>query len=177
MVARIASSHHVGALIETDLGTIECDLFRDRAPHTVENFVGLATGEKTWLDPLSGRKTNKPAYDGTSFHRVIAGFMIQGGDPKGDGSGEPGFTIPDEIWPGAKHDRAGLLCMANRGTDTNGAQFFITDASTPHLDGGYTIFGECRPLDVVHRIANVPTGAGSKPTRRVGIRQVSIGVD
>ena len=88
---------------------------------------------------------NKPAYDGTSFHRIIKGFMIQGGDAKGNGSGEPGYVIKDELWEGAKHDRAGLLCMANRGPNTNGAQFFITDAAAAHLDTSYTIFGECAP--------------------------------
>ncbi len=177
LLPRLASARRVTASIVTDFGVLDCDLFQDRAPRTVENFVGLATGEKEWKDPRTGRRTHEPAYDGSSFHRVIPGFMIQGGDPKGDGSGEPGFVIDDEIWPGAKHDRAGLLCMANRGKNTNGAQFFITDAATPHLDGGYTIFGECRPLDVVHRIATEPRGAADRPNRRIGIQRVTIELD
>jgi peptidyl-prolyl cis-trans isomerase A (cyclophilin A) len=119
---------------------------------------------------------NKPAYDGTTFHRVIKGFMIQGGDPKGNGTGEPGYVIPDEIWSGAKHDRAGLLCMANRGKNTNGAQFFITDAAAPHLDGGYTIFGECQPEQVVHDIAGVSV-SGERPTQPVTIKSVTISRD
>ena len=95
----------------------------------VASFVGLARGLRPWKSPLTGQWTRSPAYDGTRFHRVVKGFMIQGGDPKGSGSGEPGYVIADELWDGAKHDRAGLLCMANRGPDTNGMQFFVTDAS------------------------------------------------
>jgi peptidyl-prolyl cis-trans isomerase A (cyclophilin A) len=99
--------------------------------------------------------------------------MIQGGDPKGNGTGEPGYVFQDEIWDGAKHDRAGLLCMANRGPNTNGAQFFITDASAPHLDRGYTIFGECAPVSVVHAIANVPVQR-ERPVTDVIISSVEI---
>jgi len=164
------------AKIETNKGTLQCKLFDDKAPITVANFIGLATGKRAWKDPRSGEWVNKPAYDGTTFHRIIKGFMIQGGDPKGNGSGEPGYVIKDEIWAGAKHDKAGLLCMANRGPNTNGAQFFITDAAAPHLDGGYTIFGECAPVEVVHDIASVSV-AGERPTQPVTIKTVTISRD
>jgi peptidyl-prolyl cis-trans isomerase A (cyclophilin A) len=164
----------LNAKIETSLGTVDCRLFDDKAPVTVANFIGLATGERTWKDPTSGKWVNKPAYDGTTFHRVIKGFMIQGGDPKGNGSGEPGYVIKDEIWDGAKHDRIGLLCMANRGPNTNGAQFFITEEPKASLDGKYTIFGECAPPQVIHDIAKVPTGMADKPITPVVIKSVKI---
>jgi peptidyl-prolyl cis-trans isomerase A (cyclophilin A) len=164
------------AKIETSKGTLQCKLLDDKAPITVANFIGLATGKRAWKDP-SGQWVNKPAYDGTGFHRIIKGFMIQGGDARGNGSGEPGYVIKDELWEGAKHDRAGLLCMANRGPNTNGAQFFITDAAAAHLDSSYTIFGECAPVEVVHDIANVPVGANDRPTSPVTIKSVTISRD
>jgi peptidyl-prolyl cis-trans isomerase A (cyclophilin A) len=172
----LAGSGAIVAKIDTSKGTLQCKLYDDKAPNTVANFIGLATGKRTWKDPNTGKWVNKPAYDGTTFHRIIKGFMIQGGDPKGNGSGEPGYVIKDEIWAGAKHDKAGLLCMANRGHDTNGAQFFITDAPAAHLDGNYTIFGECAPLEVVHEIASVPV-AGERPTTPVTIKSVTISRD
>jgi peptidyl-prolyl cis-trans isomerase A (cyclophilin A) len=167
------------ATIDTSMGKISCRLYDDKAPNTVANFVGLATGKRSWLDPNSNAWTNKPAYDGTTFHRIIKGFMIQGGDPKGNGSGEPGYTIPDEMWPGAKHDRAGLLCMANRGKNTNGAQFFITDSdgdSVKNLDryGTYTIFGECGPIPVIQTISATKTAPGDRPITPVTINSVKI---
>ena len=143
------------AKIATPKGLLTCKLFDDKAPATVANFVGLARGIRPWKD-AQGRWVKRPAYDGTTFHRVIKGFMIQGGDAKGDGTGEPGYVIRDELWAGATHDRAGLLCMANRGPNTNGAQFFITDAPAVHLDRSYTIFGECSPVDTVHALASWP---------------------
>ncbi|HMJ54768.1 MAG TPA: peptidylprolyl isomerase, partial [Polyangiaceae bacterium] len=130
-VAGLEGSGALAATIETDVGTLECKLYDDKAPNTVANFVGLARGIRPWKNP-EGQWVKKPAYDGTIFHRIIKGFMIQGGDPKGIGSGEPGYVVPDEIWENALHDRAGLLCMANRGPNTNGAQFFITDALAKH---------------------------------------------
>ncbi len=163
-----------GALIatmDTTNGTLSCKLYEDKAPITTANFVGLATGTRTWKDP-TGKWVNRPAYDGTTFHRIIRGFMIQGGDAKGNGSGEPGYVIPDEMW-GGKHDRAGLLCMANRGPNTNGAQFFITDAPAAHLDRSYTIFGECSPVETVHAIAAV-TVAGESPVTKVTINSIKI---
>jgi peptidyl-prolyl cis-trans isomerase A (cyclophilin A) len=172
----LKGSGPIVATIETSKGTLQCKLFDDKAPVTVANFIGLATGKRAWKDPRTGEWGNKPAYDGTTFHRIIKGFMIQGGDPKGNGSGEPGYVIKDEIWEGAKHDKAGLLCMANRGPNTNGAQFFITDAAAPHLDKGYTIFGECAPVEVVHDIANVSV-AGERPTQPATIKTVTISRD
>jgi len=160
------------ATIDTSMGKLECKLFADKAPITVANFVGLARGIRPWKTP-EGKWEKKAAYDGTTFHRVIKGFMIQGGDAKGNGTGEPGYVIPDEIWEDANHDRAGLLCMANRGKNTNGAQFFITDAAAPHLDNGYTIFGECEPVDVVHKIASVPV-RGDRPESAPEIKKVTI---
>ena len=172
----LKGSGAIVAKIETNKGTLQCKLYDDKAPISVANFIGLATGKRTWKDPRSGEWINKPAYDGTTFHRIIKGFMIQGGDPRGNGSGEPGYVIKDEIWAGSKHDRAGLLCMANRGPNTNGAQFFITDAAAAHLDGGYTIFGECAPEQVVHDIANVSI-SGERPTDPVTIKAVTISRD
>jgi peptidyl-prolyl cis-trans isomerase A (cyclophilin A) len=142
--------------IKTAKGQLECKLYEDKAPITVANFVGLARGLRPWKNP-SGQWVKTAAYDGTTFHRVVKGFMIQGGDPAGNGTGEPGYVIPDEIWPGAKHDQRGQLCMANRGPNTNGMQFFITDGAPAHLDGGYTIFGKCGPEKVIDALASVPT--------------------
>jgi peptidyl-prolyl cis-trans isomerase A (cyclophilin A) len=163
----------ITATIETSLGNLECKLFDDKAPISVANFVGLARGIRPWKTP-EGKWEKKPAYDGTIFHRIIKGFMIQGGDPKKNGSGEPGYVIPDEIWEDANHDRPGLLCMANRGKNTNGAQFFITDAAAAHLDNGYTIFGECGPVDLVHKIASVETQPGDRPVNPPDIKKVTI---
>jgi peptidyl-prolyl cis-trans isomerase A (cyclophilin A) len=168
----IAGQGALSATIETDLGKLECKLLEDKAPITVANFVGLARGIRPWKD-ADGKWVKKPAYDGTIFHRIIKGFMIQGGDAKGNGTGEPGYVIPDEIWNGAHHDRAGLLCMANRGPNTNGAQFFITDAGAPHLDRSYTIFGECAPVDLVHKLASVEV-MGERPKTPPKIKSVKI---
>ncbi len=153
------------AEIQTGKGKLTCELFDGKTPITVANFVGLARGKRPWKTP-EGKWVTKPAYDGTVFHRVIPGFMIQGGDPTGTGAGQPGYVIPDEIWEGAYHDKPGLLCMANRGANTNGAQFFVMDGKAAHLDaievpgggryrGGYTIFGMCEPISIVKEIANV----------------------
>jgi peptidyl-prolyl cis-trans isomerase A (cyclophilin A) len=175
----IHGSGPLTATIDTSMGKVSCRLYDDKAPNTVANFIGLATGKRSWLDPSSNTWTNKPAYDGTTFHRIIKGFMIQGGDPKGNGSGEPGYTIPDEMWPGVKHDRAGLLCMANRGKNTNGAQFFITESDGPSVKaldgyGTYTVFGECGPVPTIHTIAATPTAAGDRPVTPVTINSVKI---
>lgn len=152
--AGLAGKGPLLAEIETDQGKLQCDLYDDKAPVTVANFVGLSRGLRPFKAP-DGKWTKKPAYDGTTFHRVIKGFMIQGGDPSGTGGGEPGYVIPDEIWAGAAHDQRGLLCMANRGPNTNGQQFFIMDAAARHLDGGYTIFGKCGPDAVIEKLAGV----------------------
>ncbi len=161
------------AKIETSKGAITCKLFDDKAPIAVANFVGLARGLRPFKDPKTHEWVKRPWYDGTGFHRIIKGFMIQGGDPLGSGTGEPGYVIPDELWEGSKHDHAGQLCMANRGHNTNGAQFFITDAAAKWLDNNYTIFGECTPEQTVHDIANVEI-AGERPKTPVTIKTVTI---
>jgi peptidyl-prolyl cis-trans isomerase A (cyclophilin A) len=143
------------AEIKTDKGSLECTLYQDKAPITVANFVGLARGLRPFKTP-EGKWEKKKAYDGTTFHRVVKGFMIQGGDPAGTGAGEPGYVIPDEVWEDAHHDTRGQICMANKGPNTNGMQFFVMDGSAPHLDGGYTIFGQCEPTDVIETLASVP---------------------
>jgi len=130
------------ARMETDRGAIVLRLFFDKAPVTVANFVGLAEGSVEWTDPRSGKTRKDPLYDGLVFHRVIASFMIQGGDPLGRGVGGPGYRFADEFAPGLKHDKAGILSMANAGPETNGSQFFITHVPTPWLDGKHSVFGE-----------------------------------
>jgi peptidyl-prolyl cis-trans isomerase A (cyclophilin A) len=158
--------------IETDGGTLTCKLFEDKAPIAVANFVGLARGLQSFRDPVNGQWVKRKAYDGTSFHRIIKGFMIQGGDPAGAGTGDPGYVFPDEMW-GQPHDRAGYLCMANKGPNTNGMQFFITDAAASWLDKSYTIFGDCSPVDVVHKIAVTPV-VGDRPMNKPKINKVTI---
>lgn len=163
------------ATIHTNLGVIRCDLFEDKAPNTVANFVGLARGLRQYWDTRESAWVGRKYFDGTVFHRVIPGFMIQGGDYMGDGSGFTGFQIADELHPLLKHDRAGQLCMANRGPNTNAAQFFITEGPAPHLDNSYTIFGQCEPLDVIYRIARVPqAGPGNTPITPVVMERVEI---
>lgn len=160
------------AEIKTDKGTLSCTLFEDKAPITVANFVGLARGLRPWKTP-AGKWEKKPGYDGTTFHRVVKGFMIQGGDPAGTGAGEPGYVIPDEVWEDARHDQRGLLCMANRGPNTNGMQFFVMDGVASHLDGGYTIFGKCEPDSVVETLASVPV-RGERAVTPPKIEKVTI---
>ncbi len=150
------------AEINTDLGTIFCDLHADRAPNTVANFIGLARGKRPWWDARAGQWVTRPAYRMTKFHRVIPNYMIQGGDYLGDGSGTVGYTIPDEIHESLQlHDRAGQLCMAPPAPNENGAQFFITDGPATQLDGSYTIFGQCRPEETIANIARVPQDGDS----------------
>jgi peptidyl-prolyl cis-trans isomerase A (cyclophilin A) len=162
------------AQIDTNLGTIHCELFGDKTPMTVANFVGLATGQKPWLNPKTGDvEQNKPYFDGLTFHRVIAGFMIQGGDPLGQGIGGPGYQFANEIAPDLKMD-PGALAMANAGPDTNGSQFFIMEGSKPALVGGYSIFGQCKDPDVVKKITSVKTGPDDKPETPVTITKVTI---
>ncbi len=162
------------AIIKTNMGSITCTLFPDKAPLTVENFIGLAEGTKVWKNPVSGaKKEHTPLYDGTIFHRVIPGFMIQGGDPAGNGGGDPGYKFKDEITD-LKFDRPGRLAMANSGPDTNGSQFFITEVPTPHLNGHHTIFGQCEDLPLITHIANVPRDANDKPRSPVRIEHIKI---
>jgi peptidyl-prolyl cis-trans isomerase A (cyclophilin A) len=164
------------ATLETSMGTIRCRLFEDEAPITVANFVGLARGLHPWRHPSTGELMKAPLYDGTLFHRVIPEFMIQGGDPLGTGMGGPGYRFANEVTDALRHDRPGILSMANSGPHTNGSQFFITEAAHPHLDGGYNVFGLCDDLDVVHAIARVETDAQgiSRPVADVVLEQVII---
>ncbi len=165
----------VFADFETSDGNFTIRLFDQEAPKTVENFVGLAEGTKEWTDPRTGRKVKQPYYNGTIFHRVIDGFMIQGGDPLGQGIGGPGYTFADEFHPRLRHSKAGILSMANRGPNTNGGQFFITLAPTPHLDDRHSVFGEVTEgLDVVRRIGQVRTGERDRPVKDVVIEHVKI---
>jgi peptidyl-prolyl cis-trans isomerase A (cyclophilin A) len=157
------------ANFETTEGNFKVRLFDKEAPNTVANFAGLAEGTKEWKDPATGERRKAPFYNGIIFHRVINGFMIQGGDPLGQGTGGPGFTFADEFHPKARHDKAGILSMANSGPNTNGSQFFICTADTPHLDGRHVVFGQVtKGMDVVKKMEAVGTGGGT-PTKKVTI--------
>jgi peptidyl-prolyl cis-trans isomerase A (cyclophilin A) len=158
--------------IQTSMGAFQCTLMPDRAPITVANFVGLARGLRDFWDPVAGRWTRRPFYDGSVFHRVIPEFMVQGGDILRSGQGDPGYEIQDEnVRP---HDQPGLLCMANHGPNTGGAQFFILEAARPHLDTSYSIFGRCTPTDLVGRIARVPRNQRDTPLAPVYIQSVRV---
>lgn len=164
-------------VMDTSMGRLTCQFFAKQAPLTVANFIGLATGTKDYTDPTTGQKmSHTKFYDGTTFHRVIANFMIQGGDRAGTGRGDPGYYIPDEFAPGLRFDREGRLAMANAGPGTGGSQFFITEAPVPELNGKHTIFGQCDPhsIVVVRTIARVEKDANDKPTDAVVIRNVTI---
>lgn len=150
------------AKIETALGTLTCELYPDKAPMTVANFVGLATGKKSWKG-TSGVQTNKPFYEGLVFHRVIPGFMIQGGDPTGTGRGDPGYRFGDEFVDGLEMG-PGALAMANAGPATNGSQFFVMEGSRPDLVKKHTIFGKCAELDVVQKITHTPATSNRPDT-------------
>ena len=163
------------ATIETSMGTLVARLFPNSAPKTVDNFVGLATGKKEWRDPQTGLTTNRPLYDGTIFHRVIPQFMIQGGDPLGNGTGGPGYQFEDEFESGRKFDRPCLLAMANAGPNTNGSQFFITEKTPSHLNGRHTIFGEVvQGCELVAKIARVPRDGRDRPREDVVIKTITI---
>ena len=162
------------AKFETTEGTFTVRLFDKEAPNTVANFVGLAEGTKEWRDPATGEKKKTPYYDGVTFHRVIEGFMIQGGDRLGTGTGGPGFTFGDEFHKSLRHTKAGILSMANAGPNTNGSQFFITLDPTPHLDNRHSVFGEVvEGMDVVKRIGSVPTRQ-DRPLKPVVMNHVTI---
>jgi len=165
------------ATLHTNHGDIVIELFPNHAPKTVENFVGLATGAKEWTDPRTGKKSNEKLYDGTVFHRVISGFMIQGGDPLGQGFGDPGYKFADEFHGELQFDRPYILAMANSGPNTNGSQFFITVAPTAWLNRKHTIFGEVKDAasqKVVDAIATTPTGPQDRPLKAVVINSVTI---
>ena len=187
------ASKNPTATIETTAGNFSCELFKDKVPNAVDNFIGLATGTKDWRDPFThAKKHGKPLYDGTTFHRVISDFMIQGGDPLGNGQGDPGYSFKDEFAPGLNFSQPGMLAYANSGPNTNGSQFFITEVPVPYLDPcldaagcnrggrhvpkgyGYTIFGQCTPVSLVSRIARVQKDANDKPYHPTKIVHVKI---
>ena len=163
------------AVMETTQGNITLELFEKEAPKTVANFVGLAEGTKEWTDPKTRQKVKRPLYDGVIFHRVIPGFMIQGGDPLGNGTGGPGYQFEDEFAPNLKFDRPGRLAMANAGPNTNGSQFFITEGPTEWLNNRHTIFGQViEGQDVVKKIVSVPRDERDRPKTAVVIKKVQI---
>jgi peptidyl-prolyl cis-trans isomerase A (cyclophilin A) len=163
------------ATLKTNMGDIVIHLFDDKAPKTVANFVGLATGTKEWIDPKSQQKVKRPLYNGTIFHRVIPGFMIQGGDPLGNGTGGPGYRFEDEFRPDLRHTKGGILSMANAGPNTNGSQFFITLAPTLHLDNRHSVFGEVvKGEEVVIAIGNVPRNPNDRPIKDVVLKEVVV---
>jgi len=167
----------VHARFNTSEGSFTVRLFEEEVPKTVENFIGLAEGTKEWTDPRTNKKVKQPYYNGLIFHRVIDGFMIQGGDPTGTGRGGPGYKFGDEFHPELQFDRPYLLAMANAGPGTNGSQFFITVGPTPHLNRKHTIFGEVADGEsraIVDRIATVPTGQMDRPIDDVVIESISI---
>ncbi|MDP9263390.1 MAG: peptidylprolyl isomerase [Acidobacteriota bacterium] len=166
------------AIIETTAGKLTCKLFGNQTPKTVANFVGLAEGTREWTNPAShAKKHGVSLYEGTIFHRVIPNFMIQGGDPLGNGSGDPGYSFEDEFVPALRFDRPGLLAMANSGPDTNGSQFFITEVPTPHLTGHHTIFGQCDAATValVRKITRMPRDERTdRPFKPVKITKITV---
>jgi peptidyl-prolyl cis-trans isomerase A (cyclophilin A) len=165
----------VYAQFVTSEGNFTVRLFDQEAPKTVENFVGLAEGTKEWTDPRTNQKLKKPYFDGTIFHRIIDGFMIQGGDPLGQGIGGPGYTFADEFHPKLRHNKAGILSMANRGPNTNGGQFFVTLGPTPHLDDRHSVFGEVVDgMDVVRKIGGTKTGERDRPVKDIVVKSVKI---
>jgi len=168
------------ATLETSMGNLHVELFWDKAPNTVANFVQLAEGTKEWTDTKTGKKVKRPLYDGTIFHRVIPNFMVQGGDPLGNGTGGPGFKFADEFHPDLRHDRPGILSMANSGRNSNGSQFFITERPTPHLNDRHTVFGalvDQKEMAIIKEMARVEKSQGnrSKPAVDIVLKRVRIG--
>jgi peptidyl-prolyl cis-trans isomerase A (cyclophilin A) len=175
--ATAATSAAPTAIIDTTAGKLTCTLFPDKAPEGVKNFVGLARGTKDWTNPATNRKMHGvPLYNGTIFHRVIPDFMIQGGDPLGNGQGDPGYKFKNETSPDLTFDRPGRLAYANAGPDTNGSQFFITEVPYPSLDGHYTIFGQCdqASVELVKKIARMPRNGNDLPDNPVKINKITI---
>jgi peptidyl-prolyl cis-trans isomerase A (cyclophilin A) len=168
-------ANNLTATLRTNQGTVVLRLFPDHAPKTVRNFTDLAQGGREWTNPETGATTRDRLYDGTIFHRVIPGFMIQGGDPLGSGRGGPGYKFGDEFHPDLSFDRPYLLAMANAGPGTNGSQFFITTVPTPHLNRRHTIFGEViEGADVVDKISQLKTDSGDRPAEDVVIESIQI---
>jgi len=163
------------ATIHTNRGDITVELFAERVPNTVENFLGLATGEMEWEHPETGESMDEPLYDDVPFHRVIPDFMVQGGDPTGTGRGGPGYTFDDEFHDDLGHHDAGILSMANRGPNTNGSQFFITLDAQPHLDDRHAVFGQViEGMDVVREIGSLETDADDRPVEEAVIESVTV---
>ncbi|HXW53153.1 MAG TPA: peptidylprolyl isomerase [Myxococcota bacterium] len=164
------------AEFDTSEGKIKAELFWEKAPSTVKNFIELALGKKEWIDPKTNEKTSRPLYNGTVFHRVIKGFMIQGGCPKGDGTGGPGYRFKDEFSAELKHDKKGVLSMANAGPNTNGSQFFLMDEPKSHLDNRHSVFGlaDEPSLAIISKIAGVATDASDRPVSEVTLNKVTI---
>jgi peptidyl-prolyl cis-trans isomerase A (cyclophilin A) len=172
---KVRQGKELYATIKTSQGDFAVRLFSKDAPKTVENFVGLATGEKEWRHPQTGTKSKKPLYDGTIFHRVIPDFMIQGGDPAGTGMGDPGYRFEDEFQSGRKFDKPGLLAMANAGPNTNGSQFFITTSTPAYLNNRHTIFGEVvKGYPVVQKISQVQRDSRDRPQTPVTITKIEL---
>ncbi len=163
------------ANFETSVGNFKIKLFNELVPKTVENFVGLAEGTKEFTDAKTGEKTKRPFYDGLVFHRVIKDFMIQGGCPRGAGTGDPGYKFADEFSPTLKHSKPGILSMANSGPNSNGSQFFITTVPTPWLDNRHSIFGEVvEGYPIVEAISKAKTAPGDKPLEPIILKSVKI---
>lgn len=172
---KVPPSPRITAVLETSRGRIELELYPEHAPETVANFTGLAEGTREFTDPRTGAPARRPFYDGLTFHRTIDGFMIQGGCPLGNGLGGPGYTFRDEFTRALKHDRPGRLSMANAGPATNGSQFFITLAPTPHLDRKHTIFGQVIDgMEVVEAIGAQPADDEGRPRRPVVMQRITI---
>jgi peptidyl-prolyl cis-trans isomerase A (cyclophilin A) len=177
LAAFAAAGAQPTAIIDTTAGKLTCKLFPDKAPIGVANFIGLSEGTKDWTSPVTHQKKHGvPLYDGTIFHRVIPNFMIQGGDPAGNGTGDPGYQFKNETSSDLKFDRPGRLAYANAGPDTNGSQFFITETAYPSLNGGYTIFGQCDDASValVKQIARMGRDSNDLPFRPVKINHITI---
>ena len=164
------------AVFNTSEGTFKVKLFDEEVPNTVANFTGLAEGTKEFSDPKTGQKTKRPFYDGLVFHRVIEGFMLQGGCPLGTGTGGPGYKFADEFNAKLRHTKPGILSMANAGPNTNGSQFFVTLATTPWLDNKHSVFGEVvEGMDVVNKIGAAATSKpGDRPVKPITINSVKI---
>ncbi len=163
------------ATIKTNMGDLIVELYWEKAPKTVANFVGLTEGTKEWTDPKTQEKVKRPLYQGTIFHRVIPNFMIQGGDPLGNGTGGPGYNFSDEFDPSLRHNAVGIMSMANAGPNTNGSQFFITEGPTPHLDNRHSVFGKViENIDLVSKIARVARDRNDRPVENVTINEIVI---
>lgn len=174
-VAKAEAKKARSATFETNMGKFDVEFYPDEAPETVENFAALAEGKKEFTDPKTDKKVKRKFYDGLIFHRIIDGFMIQGGCPLGNGRGNPGYSFKDEFSPIRRHDDAGILSMANAGPGTNGSQFFITVAPQPRLNDKHTVFGKVtKGLDVVMKISKVETGSEDRPVKDVVIKHIKI---